>query len=279
MTGRLGAELLNENWMLLLLGIQKFLELIYVSVLTGYIFAYILNREPKIVLPQKLVIRHRTSENVEKLLTLGILVGNKSRFNLHNVCCTVTCYYLKNKKNPKLTNGEFQIRQEVHKLENYYRFSFDLKEFPSKILKDFIEKDPVCLEIDSINVSISGNANLLGNTFMVDRKYKLSDIVIDEHIPVLKNDIRTPFIGKKLYQIIKWKELDRTEEVSETKRNKIINEINTIIVGKIKKKQDITVRRTSSLKNSRIINIPIFHIGWITVPRTSVCRRKPTAGS
>lgn len=236
-SGSLGTNLLTENWMLLLYGIIQLLELIYASVLTGYIFAYILNREPRIVFPSKLVIRHRTSENVKNLLTFGILIGNKSKFNLHDVCCTVTCYYLKNKKNPNLTNGEFQIKQEIHMLENFYRFSFDLKEFPSKILKDYIQKDSACLEVDSINVSISGHSNLLGNKFIINKRYKLSEIVIDEHVPDLKYDIKNPLTNKRLYQVIRWKEIDNFKEVSEADRKRTINEIKVIIDSKMQKKR------------------------------------------
>lgn len=232
----INSYLFNQNWLLMLFGLQKLLELIYASVLTGYIFAYILNKEPRIILPNKLVIRHRTSENVNGLLTLGILVGNKSRMNLYDVCCTVTCHYLKKKNNPDMTNSEFQIKQEIHRLSNYYRFSFDLKEFPRKLLKDFIKKEPICLEIDAITVSISGKSNLLGSEFIVDRRYNLSEIVIDEHTPDLRYDLKNPFTGKKIYQFIKWKNLNSFEEVSESKRNKTINEINSIIENKTLKR-------------------------------------------
>ncbi len=69
-----------------------------------------------------------------------------------------------------LTNGEFEIVQEVHAIDNYFRFSFELGKFPRKILKDFITKDSTCLEIDSISVSVSGHSNILGNTFLISKK-------------------------------------------------------------------------------------------------------------
>ena len=213
---------------------EKFIEMIASTVLTGYIFAYILNREPVIILPDKLVIRHRTSENVNHLLTLGVLVGNKSRFKIHDVRCTVSCFYVKKNKEPLLTNSEFQVFQEVHSIHNYFRFSFELEKFPRKILYDFIEKDPVCLELDAINVSIRGHSNLLGNTFMISKKYKLSDLVIDEHVPQITYSIKNPLSGKKILDIIRWDELNRIEEVCEKKRIKTIKEIKKIIDNKSK---------------------------------------------
>lgn len=233
-SGNLGEQMLKKNELLILAAIQNFLELICASVLTGYVFAYILNREPKIIMPDKLVIRHRTSEDVNGVLSLGVLVGNRNRSHIHNVCCTITCFYIK-KKEPMLTNGEFQSSQEIHRIQNFYRFSFDLKEFPRKVLKDFIDKDPVCYEIDSINVSISGHSNYLGNTFLVSKRYGLADIVFDEHVPNLKSSIKNPVTGNRLFQIVKWNELQRIEEVSEIKRNKTVNEIKAIIKEKKKK--------------------------------------------
>lgn len=231
--GNLNEEI-KKKGLLAVLSVQKFIEMIASTVLTGYIFAYILNREPVIILPDKLVIRHRTSENVNHLLTLGVLVGNKSRFKIHDVRCTVSCFYVKKNKEPLLTNSEFQVFQEVHSIHNYFRFSFELEKFPRKILYDFIEKDPVCLELDAINVSIRGHSNLLGNTFMISKKYKLSDLVIDEHVPQITYSIKNPLSGKKILDIIRWDELNRIEEVCEKKRIKTIKEIKKIIDNKSK---------------------------------------------
>lgn len=229
--GNLDREI-EKKGLLAVLSVQKFIEMIASTVLTGYIFAYILNREPVIILPDKLVIRHRTSENVNHLLTLGVLIGNKSRFKIHDVRCTVSCFYVKKKKEPMLTNSEFQVFQEVHSIHNYFRFSFELEEFPRKILYDFIEKDPVCLELDAINVSIRGHSNLMGNTFLISKKYKLSDLVIDEHVPQITYSIKNPLSGKKMFDIIRWDELKRIEEVCEKKRVKTIKEIKRIIENK-----------------------------------------------
>lgn len=41
-------------------------------------------------------------------------------------------FLFKNKKEPMLTNSEFEIVQEVHAIDNYFRFSFELENFHEK---------------------------------------------------------------------------------------------------------------------------------------------------
>ena len=64
---------------------QSAINFVIDSIWAGYVFAYILNRTPNIIMPKKLVLRHRTSENVDGLLSLGVLVGNRSAYSLHSV--------------------------------------------------------------------------------------------------------------------------------------------------------------------------------------------------
>ena len=218
----------DDTHLLFILSIKHFFEMVCTTVYTGYIFAYILNREPKLILPSKLILRHRTDENLHKNLTLAVLIGNKSRFKLHNVTCTISCFYSKKGKNPNYANGEFQLTQSVHSIDNYFRFSFDLKKFPRKILRDFITKEPACLNHDTINITISGHSNFIGNTFLITKSYKLFDIVIDEHIPQIKYAIKIPFFNKT-FHTNSWNELLRIKEASEKHRINTITEIKQLI--------------------------------------------------
>ena len=69
------SQIINNNLMLtLILAFGNLVELIGFSILTSYIFAYILNREPKILLPDKLIIRHSNSS--DGVLVLGVMVKN-----------------------------------------------------------------------------------------------------------------------------------------------------------------------------------------------------------
>lgn len=224
--------------------VQEIIETAGLAVLTSFYFAYILNKQPNIIFPDKLVVRHRTSWESKNKLTLGILIGNKSHFNIHNITCSITCSYIK-KENPLLINSEFTMREERILLENYYRFSFDLAQFPRKVLKDIVEK-PAYYGKETISVSLSGQCNYIGNSFKMTKMYKLSDIVYDEHTPILteirKNiltgkDLINPLTKKNITKI-KWDELNHYIEVGEEKRSRTVNEIYYIIKNKkkIKKK-------------------------------------------
>lgn len=222
--------------------IQNIAEVSAVAILTSYIFACILNREPRIIFPDKLVIRHRTSWEAKNKLTLGILIGNRNHYNIHNAVCAVTCSYIK-QENPLLINSEFTLTDERILLENYYRFSFDLTKFPRQVLKDIIER-PAYFDKETIAVSITGNCNYIGNSFKISRKYKLSDIVYDEHTPVISRIRKNKFSGnnlinpftKKIMKKIDWIELKKIVEVDEEQRSVSVNEIKYIIKKKKKDK-------------------------------------------
>ena len=222
--------------------VQNIAEVAAIAILTSYIFAFILNREPRIIFPDKLVIRHRTSWEAKNKLTLGILIGNRNHYDIHNAVCSVTCSYIK-QENPLLINSEFTLTDERISLENYYRFSFDLAKFPKQVLKDIIEK-PTYFDKETIAVSITGNCNYIGNSFKISKKYKLSDIVYDEHTPVIShirknritgNNLVNPFTKKDMKKI-DWIELKRIVEVDEDQRNVSVNEIKYIIKKKKKDK-------------------------------------------
>lgn len=215
--------------------LKNVVETIAMAILTSYIFAYILSREPKLVFPDKLVIRHRTSWESKDKITLGILVGNKSRYNINNVVGCITCSYIKQEE-PLLINSECTLKDERMVLENYYRFSFDLTQFPRQVLKDIIEK-PEYSSKETIVVSITGNCNYIGNSFKITKRYTLSDIVFDEHEPeILKKrkniltgeELINPFNGKKIKKI-DWNEMHKIIEVDEDRRKKSVDEIRYII--------------------------------------------------
>ena len=142
-----------------------------------------------------------------------------------------------------MINSEFTMTDERISLENYYRFSFDLAKFPRKVLKDIIEK-PTYFDKETIAVSITGNCNYIGNSFKISKQYKLSDIVYDEHTPVIShirkniftgNDLTNPFT-KKAIKKIDWNELKKIFEADEDKRSISVNEIKYIIKKKKKEK-------------------------------------------
>lgn len=226
--GNINDRYSNNYGILVVYVMQLITELILFSVFTSYVFAFILNREPKIVFPDKLVIRHRTSEGSNGLLYLCIMIGNKSRVKIRNAVCVLSCYYVQD-DDPKKTNGEFKIKMEQPSIDNYFRFFFAIDALPHKIIKDYITNDNTGLKNDVIRVYLSGNTNTLGNSFLVEKKYTLNDIVIGENYVDLKYDVINIFTGKPLYKKVKWKDFKRIDDVDKKQKSIIKKEIHQII--------------------------------------------------
>lgn len=214
--------------------LQKIFESCSLVVLTSSIVEYIMNREPILIFPEKLVIRHRTSWDCRNKLVLGILVGNKSRFYIQNMTCTITCKYIKQTE-PILISSEFTLSEKRTILENFYRFSFDLTKFPRQILKDIINK-PEYYDIHTISVCVTGTCNL-NKSFTQVISYRLSDIVFDEHIPnpssvrknILTGNVLIAPFSRRTIKKIDWNEITRVVEVDENSRKDTVKEIKKII--------------------------------------------------
>lgn len=197
--------------------VQNLIYAVVVAIFATYTYVCYVNRPPKILLPPKLVIRHRANGK----LCFGILIGNKNRYTLNDLVCTLTFRYLKADGD---MNSEFKIKDTHTSIINYYRFSFEIKDVPVELMEAYINKESVSLQKDEILVTFSG-VGYANNKFYEKKVYKLSDIIIDEHKPVPEEKIVNPFTNKIIKEKINWNELYREEEVGELERNNIIKEI------------------------------------------------------
>lgn len=220
----------NENWFVLV-SFQQFLEVVCTSVMTGFILRVILTKEPKIVFPDKLVIRYTTQDN-GKVLSLGILLGNRNKNIIYDAECILQLIYKPEEGRRKIVDKT----EKVFFIENYYRFSFPLEsKVPNGIIGHLVEnmkKD--ARHDDEINVSIRGYFIAKGNTFLISKKYRLEDIIIakNDHSNIEK-DIKIPILGKTV-RYIDWKAINQYEEVSEEERKQIIAEMEDIIRSECK---------------------------------------------
>ena len=214
--------------------IDSLIELLATAILTGCVFAYIVNWTPKIILPDKLVIRHRTSSDVIHRFTLGVLIGNKSHCNLHNVVCSLIFSYRKQTE-PRQIVSDVVLHDDRLVVENYYRFSFPLVDFPKDILSRIIDNDYGI--DDSITVSLTGSTNYTGNTFHVEHKYKLSDIAFDEHTLnvtsyyinwITGGRLKIPFTNEPIRKI-HWDQLTQIINATEAQKKISIEEIKKIM--------------------------------------------------
>ncbi|WP_294499541.1 hypothetical protein [uncultured Gemmiger sp.] len=203
---------------------KSIFELILTTVLSSYVFSYILNREPHIIFPDKLVIRHRSSTDAHDSLTLGVLFGNKERFIIHDATCSIVFTY-KKAASLKSNVSDVTLHEERRILEKYYRFSFPLESFPEEVLARLASNS--WSKSDAITVILSGNANCLGNTFWLHKRYGFENIVYDESIPNFYENrvLNIPFVHKKIPLKINgrnlrkyhWKEMFKTYETQENK--------------------------------------------------------------
>lgn len=71
--------------------VQNLIYAVIVAIFATYTYVCYVNRPAKILFPPKLVIRHRSNGK----LCFGVIIGNKNKYALNDVMCTLTFTYLK----------------------------------------------------------------------------------------------------------------------------------------------------------------------------------------
>lgn len=204
--------------------VQNLVYAVAVAVFATYTYLCYMNKPAKILFPPKLVIRHK--EN--KKLYFGVLIGNKNRYSLNDVRCSLTFIYQKDNGG---MNSEYKLKDTHTSIINYYRFSYDIMDVPSEIMRAYIYKKTEAYQKNAILVTLSGTG-YANNKFFEKKLYKLSDIIIDEHKPEPVEKIINPFTNKIIKENINWEKLYREEEVGETERKNIVRQIETMLENK-----------------------------------------------
>ena len=208
----------------------NFLTIISLAVLASYIFLTIQNVPPKVLMPDKLVIRKRTSSHVQGQLSISIAVGNRSYFNTEDVTCTIHCVY---KESAQRINAEFSKQTYQPFIKNFHRFSFGLDELPKPLLNNFLNDKNLG---DRINIIISGKSKTIGgsSTFSVHRQYKLTDVIIHDNdmIGGVQKEAENQgysTTSKHCYRMI-WKKIqNHPDHCSELAKGKIVQEIENML--------------------------------------------------
>lgn len=201
--------------------VQNVLYAVVIAVFASYAYASYLYRPLPILFPPKLVIRRRSNGK----LCFGVLIGNKHREPLYDLECTMTCRFLK--PNGKM-NSEHKVKDNHTIIQNYHRFSFEIKNLPKEIMEAYINKNSESWERNEIIITLSG-IGYANNKFYIKKTYKLSQIVMDEHDPKPEEETRNPFNNKVIRTKINWKELYREIEVGEERRHQIVEEIKSLL--------------------------------------------------
>lgn len=227
------SESTNELSVSAIITIKQILEGIVFAIMGSVIFAYILNRDVRLIFPEKLVIRRRTSEGSEGELTLGFLLGNPGRKWIYDVQCRMHCAYVKSIGDITQWNGETTLKSTVDFIQNYYRFSFKIADLPATFLKHYLEKEEKYIEKDNLYITIVAESDGIRGKFKCEKRYLLQDIVIDLHNPEkqFKSNVKSLF-GQKIKTKIDWKEFPKYIEAGEADRAEVIQEIRNIIATK-----------------------------------------------
>lgn len=257
MLGRMDT-VVDATWVDILSVIQGLLLTIAGAIMTGFVFQQVATKKPKIILPDKLIIRRRNFDNA---IVLNVMVGNKDKEFIYNPKCTITCYYPHRKatKSAPTANavppmrGHYVREDATAVLQNYYRFGFVLSDFPPKFLDDYLNK-PEGFNAAYIMVMISGSVNYCGQLqqFQIAKAYRLSDIVFgtqeDTKFMVEATNWRT---GRKT-EVVQWDMVMSYREISEILRQEIVRDLQAALKEKEKKTTKERMQAAlSGLKSAR----------------------------
>lgn len=205
---------------------KNLIEGIALAILASFIFTYILNRDVKIVFPDKIILRRRTSEGSKGKLTLGVLIGNPGKRFLCDVKCNIHCIYIKQVGEIDQRNGETYLSQTVESINNYFRFSFEIQSLPKIFWQHYLEKHEDYVEKDLLVVTITGKTDRLGEYFRISKEYHIKDIIVDNRNPekYFKKKVNPHFTLKEKTKI-DWAKFTKYIEAGEDERKNIIDEI------------------------------------------------------
>ena len=236
--GNQEGSLYNERLRIIaLVVIEKFFEIIAFASLTSQLVDAMANSNVKILLPEVLVIRRKTSAgDGQNKLFLNVIVGNPKRLDIVNWVCTINVIYQKAKR--KTQNEKAKINADTVKhytvpyIANYNQFIFKVEELPWPFLEHYLtpgKEGEEYAEVDSIHVIITGENPTNGKTVSVHDYYHRNRIIISNKLlnEEFKKDVNKE---RNTWIPINWKLFKRPAPAPKEYRNNVIDEINEIII-------------------------------------------------
>ena len=199
--------------------LQNIIDEIVFAIFTSLLVHFVMSKRPDIILPEKLIIRKRTTNNE---ISLSLMIGNRNRYNLYDVQCHLTYSYIKGDVLNR--NGETHFVQSIPVINNYYRFSYDLFNFPESFFLTLLERKEVQLEENRFFVVLTGKSGFFHEDFLVSKTYKFNDIVIakESKIPI---DYSMRSKKRKTSKRYVWSNINVIIDYSEDERAQLIDEI------------------------------------------------------
>lgn len=140
---------------------------------TAFIFYHLINPNPQIIFPQKILIRRRTSPGFTGKIALSLTIANKHGvYNkyIYDVNIKITYIYKIN----GAYNASTQLISHVQKVKNYNTFYYELSEFPPHFFESIKNKSSA----GTIDVQLYGKYAKSLHEFMAKKTYNTSDILI-----------------------------------------------------------------------------------------------------
>lgn len=199
--------------------IQNIIDEIVFAIFTSLLVHFVMSKKPDIILPEKLIIRKRTTYNQ---ISLSLMVGNRNRYNLYDVQCYLTYSYIKD--NISNRNGETHFVQSAPVINNYYRFSYDLHNFPESFFSTLLERKEVQLEENRFYVVLTGKSGFFHEDFIISKTYRFNEIVIakESKKPI---EYSAKLRKRKTHKRYVWSNIDAIIDYSEDERGRLIDEI------------------------------------------------------
>lgn len=167
----------NSNLFNLAQIVHKFIIGISFPILICFIFHSMINIQPKIIFPQKLIIRRASCGNI----VLSILLGNKeyerNKYLLYDVDCKIKYSFAVDAEKRYIRNAATQLESNTSVLIGFYRFSFDISKFSSSFIKSILSQNTGSL-MDTLMFTISGRFGPWNSNFIVSKVYQLSNVCI-----------------------------------------------------------------------------------------------------
>lgn len=213
----------NSEILSIIVILKQAVQTVLLTVLSGYIISVFINREAKIIFPDKIILRRRTSEGSNGLLTFSALIGVPGKRWLYDVKCTMNCTYY---KNDIQRNSECYSTRHIEFIQNYFRFSFSVYDFPKIFWQQFLERGEHYSCSDFITLTLVGKSDGFGGQLRKTKKYFFNDIVVDVSNPENRfiRKFINPITGKER-RIINWKIFPHSMESGVSDREDILNEI------------------------------------------------------
>lgn len=179
-----------------------------ISISTGVIFYFILKRPPKIIFPDKLILRKRLKKNE---IALTIKLGNRGKKKLYEVNIRLFYIYFVNRHDGALVrDATTHFVDSVPYIEKVYRFSFDVAKFPENFFNSILQEDGINKN-NKISILIYGKYGRFGDDFMLEKDYFISDIAIAkdtaliyEYLPDSENLVKTKENWENFNKIIEF---------------------------------------------------------------------------